>query len=122
MDMNFIRKAFLKVLVLERGPKENMRLKCSVVKFSVNRREGREGIPGRGTAGASALGQDSMWNVRCLAWLELLAEMSWELFGMMAMWPIALGSQPGWYFSITLSREEVQSLVDSNVTIQGENN
>lgn len=80
MDMNFIRKAFLKVLILERSLKENMKLKCSVVKFSVNRREGREGIPGRGTAGASALGQDSMWNVRCLAWLELLAEMSWELF------------------------------------------
>lgn len=41
---------------------------------------------------------------------------------MMSTWPVALGSQPGWYFSITLSREEVESLVDSNVTIQGENN
>lgn len=32
------------------------------------------------------------------------------------------GQTAQWYFSITLSTGEVQSLVDSNVTIQGENN
>lgn len=45
MDVDFIRKAFLKELDLDRDLKENIRFKRLVVKCSMNK---REGIPGRG--------------------------------------------------------------------------
>lgn len=83
-------------------------------------------------AGASALGQGEVQNGRCLIWPERPAEMCrepafhFQIWAQPHIWEDAhVACCPGqpaqWYFSITLNRE-VQPLVDSNVTIQGENN